>query len=173
MHLGPRKGAEAWPLRKPSNPNPALSLLVQRATTKRHTQRIRTRAPRIWMVMLVQMTVNRTNRPKAGTCLMHVRIVDGHPTSHWEGTKISQAQTRTPRSTDLGKGSATWWYPHTVRVDRRIRGGAFCKSFDLHSAPCSKFESIRFKIQSVAVTARSTSDDNHCGRANTLVLQNS
>ena len=47
---------------------------------KRHTQRIRTRAPRIWMVMLVQMTVNRTNRPKAGTCLMHVRIVDGHPT---------------------------------------------------------------------------------------------
>ena len=87
------------------------------------------------------------------------------------GGHEDQAQTRTPRSTDLGKGSATWWYPHTVRVDRRIRGGAFCKSFDLHSAPCSKFESIRFKIQSVAVTARSTSDDNHCGRANTLVLQ--
>ena len=87
------------------------------------------------------------------------------------GGHEDQAQTRTPRSTDLGKGSATWWYPHTVRVDRRIRGGAFCKSFDLHSAPCSEFESIRFKIQSVAVAARSTSDDNHCGRASTLVLQ--
>ena len=88
------------------------------------------------------------------------------------GGHEDQAQTRTPRSTDLGKGSATWWYPHTVRVDKRIRGGAFCKSFDLHSAPCSEFRinSVQ-NSKSVAVTARSTSDGNHCGRANTLVPQ--
>ena len=67
------------------------------------------------------------------------------------GGHEDQAQTRTPRSTDLGKGSATWWYPHTVRVDRRIRGGGFCKSFDLHSAPCSKFESIRFNKVSLSL----------------------
>ena len=46
---------------------------------KRHTQRIRTRAPRIWMVMLVQMTVNRTNRPKAGTQRTAYELLMGTP----------------------------------------------------------------------------------------------